>query len=59
MHVCGLLAMHGARVDGLGQVLVDAVGGLVVHRRVALLQGPFELLCHIFLLEYRLLLITG
>jgi hypothetical protein len=47
--VGGLLAVHGARVNGLRQVLVDAVRGLVVHRRVALFQRPFELLRHFIL----------
>lgn len=46
MHVCGLLAVHGASVDGLRQELVHSVGGLVVHRRVTLLQRPLELLRH-------------
>lgn len=32
--VIGLLPIDTAGLDGLSQVLVDAVGGLVVHHRV-------------------------
>lgn len=49
MHVGGLLAMHGARVYGLRQELVDAVGGLVVYGRMTLFQRPLELLGHFVL----------
>lgn len=44
-----LLPMHGARVDGLREVFVDAVRRLVVHRRVTLFQRPLKFLRHFIL----------
>jgi len=45
VHVVGLLLAHGARLDGLSQILVDPVGRLLasVQVRVALLHGAFRL----------------
>lgn len=49
MDVRRLLPVHGARVDGLRKVLVDAVRRLVIHRRVTLFQRPLKFLRHFIL----------
>lgn len=49
MYVSSLLPVHGARVDRLREILVHAVRGLVVHRRMTLFQRSLKLLRHFIL----------